>query len=167
MLKNLYALFLGLFLAVFIGVGIATFYLAPTPPEYPTVLSRPTPSNPDKQFDEETRLSQEKFDVDQKAFQQVESRYNRNVSTIVIAFAVLFLAISLIFEAKIAIIADGLLLGGIFTLLYGIMRGFMTDQMTYRFIVTTVGLIVALILGYIKFAHQPTGSTGATTRRRS
>ncbi len=153
MLKSLYALFLGLLLAVFIGVGIATFYPEPKAPEYPTVLSRSTPSAPDKQFDEESRAAQEKFDADQKAFQKLESHYNRNVSTVVIAFAILLLAISLIFEARIAVIADGLLLGGIFTLLYGIIRGFMSDQMTVRFIVTTVGLIVALVLGYLKFAR--------------
>jgi len=154
MLKNLYALFLGLILATFVGVGIATFYPEPKMPEYPTTLSRSTPSVPDKAFDEENRVVQEKFDADQKAYEIISSNYNRNASAIVIAFAVLFLAISLIFEAKLAIIADGLLLGGIFTLLYGIIRGFMTDQMTYRFIITTVGLIVALVLGYVKFAHQ-------------
>ncbi len=154
MLKNLYALFLGIILATFVGVGIATFYPEPKAPEYPTALSRPTPSSPDKVFDEQTQAAQEKFDVDQKTYQSVSSNYNRNASAMVIAFAVLFLAISLIFEAKISIIADGLLLGGIFTLLYGVIRGFMTDQMTYRFAVTTVGLIVALVLGYVKFAHS-------------
>ena len=153
MLKNLYALFLGLILATFVGVGIATFYVAPKAPDYPTALNQPPPTVADKQFDQQRTADQVKFDADQKAFQTVEAHYNRNVSGIVIAFAVLFLAISLIFEAKIAIIADGLLLGGIFTLLYGIIRGFMSDQMTYRFVVISIGLVIALILGYVKFAR--------------
>lgn len=154
MLKNLYALFLGIILATFVGIGISTFYVAPKAPEFPTTLSQPTPTTPDKQFDTQRSEAQTKFDADQKAFETNFARYNRTVSVVAMVFAIAFLTLSLLLDGKIGVIADGLLLGGIFTLLYGMIRGFMTDLMTYRFVVITVGLIVALILGYVKFARH-------------
>jgi hypothetical protein len=48
-------------------------------------------------------------------------------------------------------IADGILLGGVFTTIYGIIRGLMSEDTKFRFIIVTVGLIIALVLGYIKF----------------
>jgi hypothetical protein len=69
--------------------------------------------------------------------------------------AVIVLAVALLLAEKLGVIADGLLLGGIFTLLYGIGRGMDTDSNKYRFMVATVGLVVTLVLGYIKFTrHQ-------------
>jgi len=53
--------------------------------------------------------------------------------------------------AKIKMIADGILLGGVFTTAYGIIRGFMSDSSQFRFLVVTMGLLIALILGYVKF----------------
>jgi len=58
---------------------------------------------------------------------------------------------SLTFFKKILIIADGLLLGGLLTLIYSVMRGFGTEDNILRFIVVTVGLIISLFLGYVKF----------------
>jgi hypothetical protein len=46
------------------------------------------------------------------------------------------------------------LLGGIFTLLYGIGRGMVTDNNRYRFLVAAVGLAITLGLGYIKFTRR-------------
>ena len=48
-------------------------------------------------------------------------------------------------------IADGILLGGVFVTAYGIIRGLMSDSSEFRFLIITIGLIVALVLGYIKF----------------
>jgi hypothetical protein len=42
-------------------------------------------------------------------------------------------------------------MGGVFTLLYGIVRGFMSENDKYRFLVVTIGLIIAIVLGYIRF----------------
>ena len=65
------------------------------------------------------------------------------------------LAISLLLAEHLGVIADGLLLGGIFTLLYGVGRGMDTDSNKYRFLVATIGLAVTLVLGYVKFSRHP------------
>jgi hypothetical protein len=48
-------------------------------------------------------------------------------------------------------IADGILLGGVFTTMYSIMRGLMTENSQFRFLIVTVGIIIAFVLGYVKF----------------
>lgn len=48
-------------------------------------------------------------------------------------------------------IADGVLLGGVLTLLYSIVRGFGSQDTMFRFVVVSIGLVIALLLGYIKF----------------
>jgi hypothetical protein len=61
------------------------------------------------------------------------------------------LIISLTLFKKILLIADGVLLGSVFTLIYGIIRGFNSGNNIFRFIVVSIGLAVSLFLGYIKF----------------
>ena len=57
----------------------------------------------------------------------------------------------LLFSKHLLVIADGAMIGGIFTLLYSIIRGFQADDAQFRFVLVTVGLIIALVLGYLKF----------------
>jgi hypothetical protein len=47
--------------------------------------------------------------------------------------------------------ADGILLGGVFTAAYSIIRGLMSEDSRFRFLIVAVGLAIALILGYLKF----------------
>jgi len=69
------------------------------------------------------------------------------------------LVLSLTVLHKIEILTDGFLLGGLLTLLYAIVRGFGSDDNKFRFLMVTVGLIVALILGYIKFIRPKAASS--------
>jgi hypothetical protein len=48
--------------------------------------------------------------------------------------------------------ADGLLLGGVFTLAYAVGRGFMADD-KFRFVAVSVSLVIALVTGYLKFVR--------------
>ena len=145
MIRYIYTFFVGLLLAIFVGTGIAVFYAAPKAPESPMFYDKePTTSE---------QQQQKAFDIKQKAYEKDMQHYNRNASVIILACAVVVLAISLLFVEKLGVIADGLLLGGIFTLLYGIGRGMATDSNKYRFLVATIGLAFTLVLGYIKFAH--------------
>ena len=77
--------------------------------------------------------------------------YNRNVSAVTLSAAVILLTVSLAFEKKIKIIADGIMLGGVFTLLYSLGRSFASEDTKYTFVVVSVGLIVAIYLGYHRF----------------
>ena len=147
-LKLFYTLFLGLLVALFVGLGIDAFYVGPIAPDYPSALNLQKTGCGDYP---ELKAMQEKFDQDQKNFMEQEKIYNRNVSIISLAFAILIMIISLTFFSKIKLIADGILLGGVFTTAYSIIRGLMSENSKFRFLIVTVGLIIALVLGYIKF----------------
>jgi hypothetical protein len=148
MTRFLYIFFVGLFLAVFIGTGISVFYPAP---QQPTDLYKELYPPVEGKFTEEQRLKQIEAEKKQQAYQDKQEEYNRNVSIIALGFAILILVAAMALSHKMGVIADGLLLGGVFTLLYGIVRGFATDDNQYRFIVSGIGLLVAVVLGYLKF----------------
>ncbi len=149
MVKVLYKLFLGIMVALFIGFGISVFYPSPTAPDYPLELQNIKSDG--------MTPAQEKINTDynnqQKTYQTDFTRYSRNVSATAIGFSVILLILASTVLLHVEIIGDGILLGGIFTLLYGIIRAFMSDSSKFQFGAVTVGLIVALILGYWKFLH--------------
>lgn len=151
-LKLLYTLLIGIFVAVFVGVGIAAFYPALKYPE-PPVSMKYGYSEPQKdgEISEEAKIEMEKYDQEQKDFQVKSQNYNRNVSILALIFSIVIVIISLTLFKKIYLIADGLLLGGVLTLLYSVIRGFGSDDNMFRFIVVSVGLMVSLFLGYVKF----------------
>jgi hypothetical protein len=148
MVKYIYTIFIGILLATSIGVGIAAFYPAPQAPEYPReVITKPTSGEPTPADLEEQR----KFDQDQRAYEKQARHYNRNVALISVGFSIVILILSLVLMARIQMLADGLMLGGVFTLIYGIGRSFGSGEQKFMFAMTTFGLVVAMILGYIKF----------------
>lgn len=146
--------FLGILLAIFVGVGIAAFYKAPTFPEYPTKLqSRTLPQDVSKDATLSAELDKEElaYSQKQKDYTKKNEIYNRNVSIIALIFAIMFLFLSLSFVKHILIIADGLLLGGVLTLIYSMIRGFGSNDEMFRFMVVSIGLLISLIIGYVKF----------------
>lgn len=150
MLKTIYAFFLGILLAIFIGVGIAAFYAAPTEPKAPDIMvgkDGPTQAQQDEQ-----KAYDQAFDSYKKNQQEP---YDRNVSIAALAGAVILVAIGLLLENRISVLADGALLGGVFTLLYSIGRGFAANNSKYSFVSVAVGLVVALGLGYQRFIRTP------------
>lgn len=152
MIKFIYTIFLGIFVATFVGVGISAFYQEPKYPEPPLVIKYCSPEmTKDAEKYKEFQKVAEKYDKEQQAFQKTISTYNRNVSIISLIAAIILVIVSLTFLRKIYLIADGLLLGGVLTLLYSIIRGFGTDDNMFRFIVVSIGLLISLILGYYKF----------------
>lgn len=167
MLKVVYTFFTGLLLATFVGVGIAAFYPAPQYPEYPTelegvdvcLIETEAGHRPCAKLDgmaeptEEQKQIKRDYDASVKQHETDQQRYARNVSITSFVFALIFAAIGLILESSLKLIADGVLLGGLFTLVYGIGWGFATEDNVYRFIVVTIGLAVMLALGYLKFVR--------------
>jgi len=153
-LKLVYTFFLGLLLAIFVGVGINTFYAGPKAPEYPVELN-----TYGKEPSSEQVVRQREFDKKVEQHDKEMKPYNRNVSIVALSAAVIFLILSIVFEKKIRIIADGVMLGGLFTLLYSLGRGFASENSKYVFVTITVGLAIVLYLGYHRFVktHQPSG----------
>lgn len=150
LLKLLYTLFLGLLIALFVGLGIDAFYPGPKMPDYPVSVETDM-SKFGCQISEEQKAEQVKYDQDMKNFNDASKPYNRNVSIISLAFAIVILVASLTLFTKIKMMADGILLGGVFTAAYSIIRGLMSQDTKFRFLIVTFGLIIVLVLGYIKF----------------
>jgi len=140
---------------VLVGVGIAAFYPEPKPPEYPSALKIPREGGLNQPVFNELKGEQEEFDRLEKAFEQNLETYNRNVSIIAIVASIITLVVSLTLFGKLLLIADGLLLGGVLTLLYSIIRGFGSGNNKFQFIIVSLSFTVALILGYIKLAKPP------------
>lgn len=148
MIKHLYTFFIGILLATFVGVGVAAFYEAPKSPDYPLELSYPVekPTGPTE--------SQIQYEKASRTYQTLSKIYARNISIITLSFSVIILVVSLTLLAKLQLISDGLLLGGLFTQIYSIMRGFESQDNKFRFMVVTVGLITSLTIGYLKFIRN-------------
>lgn len=146
-LQVLYMLFLGIIIAVFCGLGIDTFYTAPKAPEFPAVLQQ-------EEYETapiSTRYEQKAYDAAQKKYMEDMKPYNRNASIIAIVLAVIALSLSLTVLLRWEVIANGVLLGGVFTLAYSIILGMQTDDTKFRFFLAAVGVLITLVLGYIKF----------------
>ncbi|MDD5032689.1 MAG: hypothetical protein PHC85_01015 [Candidatus Pacebacteria bacterium] len=154
-IKLIYTVFLALLVALFVGFGIDAFYKGSEMPKYPIELETQKAG-----CDEPAEMTSLRKDYDQKQEQYFEESksYNRNVSIIALVAAIIILVASLTLLSKIKMIADGILLGGVFTTAYGIIRGIMSANSQFRFFIIVIGLLIALILGYIKFIRAKTDS---------
>jgi len=152
MIKILFSILLGVLLAFFIGLGIEAFYPTEKFPEAPSELQyqkgEPTQQQLDLQKEQDAKI---------KAYQERNEKHARNISMIAIAASILFMALSLTVLQKLSsVFPDGFLIGSILTLIYGIIRGFESSDNKFRFLIVTVGLLAAFVLGYIKFIRQET-----------
>ncbi|MBA3724330.1 MAG: hypothetical protein H0W89_05610 [Candidatus Levybacteria bacterium] len=156
MLKFIYTIFIGVLFATLVGVGIAAFYESPKPPDYSTTPVRIANPNGLQTAEEIKKQEQQqiKYDQEYKIFQEKDQEYNRNVSIISLIIALFALIISLTLFKRLYIIADGLLLGGVLTLIYSIIRGFGAEDNIFRFVVVAIGFVIAVVLGYIKFVPK-------------
>lgn len=150
MIKTIYIIFLGILIATFIGVGVAAFYPIPKPPQYFPLFSQPTKIQ-DASSSANAIRQENEFQKKQQDFTTASQIYNRNVSIITLISAVIILIGSLIFAKHLTLLADGLLLGSLFTLIYSISRGFAANDDIYRFIVVSISLGIVVYIGFIKF----------------
>lgn len=154
--KLIYTFFLGLVIAIFFGVGIQAFYESPKSPEYP--MSKPGMSKTGEYSEQEfaaQQKEQDKFNQEMKSFETTRHSYERNVSILLLIFAVGTVTIGLVFSSRFGFLSDGVLLGGLFTLVHSLIRGSQVSDEKYMFIATSVSLAVVLFLGYRRFVKQP------------
>lgn len=153
LLKAIYVVFLGLIIALFDGLGIAAFYETPKRPEQSPLAQE---TNYAKEPTSQAIEAQKNFDKQMKNYEENQlGPYNRNVAIITIIIAVLVLAIGLLFSLKFMILSDGLLLGGVFTLLYSVFRAAQANNIRFTFIIVAVALVVTVGLGFWKFLRKP------------
>lgn len=146
MIKYIYSVFLGLLIAIFIGVGISVFYQPPAEPKYPNELNYSQQKEPTA----EQQAAEKAYQIKMDEWNKQMEPYHRNVSIIALIAAVILVAIGLAMGERLRILTDGIMLGGVFTLIYSLIQGFMSNNSKYSFIVVTVALITVIALGYFK-----------------
>lgn len=132
-LRVLYSIGLGIVIVLFVGLGIATFYPAPEHLSYGSDLSPAA------------------RDAASKAYEAAVKDYNRNVTVAALASALLILGASIWSESRKPLFAGGFLIGGLLTLIYGLMRGLTSGVTAVAFFSVTVGLVVVVYLGHQRF----------------
>jgi hypothetical protein len=66
---------------------------------------------------------------------------------------------SLLWLSGVPVIGDGVTLGAVFTLFYGLVRALMTEEEVFRFVAVAVGLVVVLAFVYWRFIRSREGSS--------
>lgn len=160
LLQVIYSFFLGLVVVGLVAIGINTFHPQPRWPEFP--------------YDKvEGPLSPEQV-AQQQAAQEVAQRaheaWSLNTSIILLVCATLILAVSLWRPHRMAVISNGLLLGGIFTMIYAVGQSLSSSQgQLARFFVALAALVVTVAIGWLTFIRRtaaaeslPAGGDGAS-----
>ncbi|WIY82500.1 hypothetical protein [Propionimicrobium sp. PCR01-08-3] len=143
-LQIIFAFFLGLVVVAFVGIAVNTFYPRP---EYPN------PTTP----------------AAETAYQDASDQWYLITSIILLICATAILAISLFLPEKQGVLSNGLLLGGIFTMLYAVGVSFSAETSYVRLAVMAVALAVTIGIGYLKFVRRrgPAVAAAATSELAS
>ena len=88
---------------------------------------------------------------------QVSDEWARSTSLILIAFATLAMAVAVLRADQLSVLSNGLLLGGVFTMLYGVGLILATGTSMARFIAIALALVVTLGIGYLRFVRRGGG----------
>lgn len=129
LLQVIYAFFLGLVVLAFVGIGLNTFY--PRPPYPQDAVDAVGPA----------------YD----AYVKLEDAWQINTSIILLIAATIVLGISLVRGPWPAVISNGLLLGGIFTMVYAVGMSLGAESSLLRFGVATLALAITVAAGYLSF----------------
>lgn len=79
---------------------------------------------------------------------------NENTAMMSALVAAVAMIASLTIARRIPLIAEGLLAGGILALVAAIAGSLMLNKNSFTFYVATVGLVVTLVTGYLRFSRQ-------------
>lgn len=163
MQQRIYTLFLGLLLALFIGIGIDTFAPAPTYPDHPDELMGGTEVENIvvAPVGESATITPPHGESAQAAYDEAVKQYDEEVkghalTTAISSFVagILLLVVALLWLRRSPVLSDGFLLGGMLALLYSVGWSLATAQSVVSFGIVTLGLIVTLVLGARTFAAR-------------
>ena len=162
-LQTIFSFFLGLMVVAFVGIGVNTFY--PSPAEKYVQPRRELTRNQEglsRKADpgdltavEQARrdsLADERSKLMEREQAEVKD-WARVTSIILVLCATLVLVVSLVLSERLRVISNGLLLGGLFTMIYGAGWVIFSGNSVARFWVILFALAVAIGLGYMKFVH--------------
>ncbi len=152
-LRTVYTLFLGALIALLVGLGVAAVHPAPEAPESSPALvaaqeTRELTPAEQEQWAEHLR--------ERDVWEERSVRHSRDVGVVTLIGSVLLLVLSLLVERRRPVLADGILLGGLFTLLHSVVRSLISQDTLVTFGVVTLALALTLYVGYRRFVDRPT-----------
>lgn len=170
-LQAIFAVFLGLMITAVVGVGVYTFHPNPGEANQEQIqalydersaidgCNTPTPEQC-RTWDQMTAAEQARtkaIDAEvatlQRAVEERASQWRMSTSVVLIVIATILMAVALALGDSVAVLSNGILLGGLFTMLYGVGWGLASGNSVTRFVVLVVALVVSLALGYLKFVR--------------
>jgi hypothetical protein len=172
--RVLYIIFLGILVALFVVWAMASLF--PTPSwdtTYPDVREyRDAPYLPSEQelsvlTPDQRAQKMQAYEADkatydswktehdqlQKDFDKKMQAQGRTVALLSLLIAVVVVTGSLWYSGELQVITEGLLLGGIFTLIYSIGWS-IARAPKIAVLVVGVGLVVTIVVGYVKFVKR-------------
>lgn len=152
-MRTVYTFFLGLLLALFVGLGVATVHPGPEEPAPPPAVAM---ARETRELAPEEQQQWAAYERERGAWEVEHMRYSRDVGVIALVASVVLLGASLAVERRRPVLAHGVLLGGLFTLLHSVGRSLVSQDTVATFAVVTVALAVVLYLGYRRFVDRPT-----------
>ncbi|HZK79305.1 MAG TPA: hypothetical protein VFC35_10375 [Gemmatimonadaceae bacterium] len=163
-LQTLFAIFLGLMVTAFVDVGVYTFYPPPDRQFRAQIESLDRQqqairnSQPENALTPADRAQMQKIIDERNRIQDATRASNEawagRTSIILVALATITMALSLTAVAQLPVISNGLLMGGVFTMLYGVAWVIASGTSATRFIVMTFALVITLGLGYLRFVRR-------------
>ncbi len=174
-LHIIFAIFLGLMVTAFIGVGVYTFYPSPREAAQPrltellreeqditSMRSRDSLTSEERARLDDVRTRRRQLEDET---QQRRKVWGRTTSIVLIALATLTMTLSLWRPDDLPVISNGLLLGGVFTMIYGVGWIIASDVSAMRFVVLTAALVITLAVGYVRFVRTPPAPPADGTSR--
>jgi len=164
-LQTIFSFFLGLMVLAFVGVGVNTFYPDPNEQhrdeqqqlyrEMETVQPKPLPGGELDPVEQArmTELQRRQNELQDRIAAEREV-WARNTSIVLVAFATLVMGVSLLRNEQLRVISNGLLMGGLFTMVYGAGWVIFSGTSISRFFVITFALLVTLGLGWLRFVRD-------------
>ena len=162
-LQTIFSFFLGLMVLAFVGVGVNTFLPSPAEQhkaEMDNIQQQIEALNVKtngRSLDVSQQAEMDKLTAQQNALQRaIETEmkgWARTTSIILVIFATIVMFISLVLSEQLRVISNGLLLGGLFTMIYGVGWVIFSGNSVARFVVIAFALAVAIGLGYLKFVR--------------
>jgi hypothetical protein len=168
-LQVIFSVFLGLMVTTFVGVGVWTFHGPPFEGQDRQLeeLNREEQAirsaRPESDLTSEDRARLRQITDEQNELRDAADAalepWGRSTSIILIILATLVMAVSILRADQLPVINNGLLLGGVFTMIYGVGWIVFTDTTVSRFVVMTVALAITLVLGYVRFVRKQQAET--------
>ncbi len=175
-IKVLYYIFLAIMIVVFISWTLLSIYPIPSweevypgterygySYEYPPAEELKVLNSVEKKAAiEEYKARKKEHDMKEKVFENKIEQQGKTVSIFSLALAVLSMALGVIFSKRMPIVSEGLLLGGVFTLIFSVIWCLNQSPKIGIFTVG-IGLLATIILGYIQFVLPETKKSASTS----